>query len=447
MVAQKQIISTKHFDNEKALSGKVTFTLPCSSSQALAHFWLITRNENTSKHHCLNGELPFEIVSGGAGERISDNGNDNGDHHNDANLGAFLSLHFNDSLSYIQAHAIQKPFTNRHFCTRQVWAASGETDKNYFIAWEPDDDSSDDQDNKYSPTSSNNTRTNTRPCKSRSTFTPSFSTRNIPSFSSLASDQIQNSPHQHYVRGEHNGTIKKCAIAPQQTNITFISRIDFKGRIASIVINSYAKKLFDQSDACYKFQRACVKVLDKELRVVFVQSINKKKNLDQKRRVVVSNSSSSTLMNETSIIEIARKELFRTNHNHSADQLKKADEVELAPILKNQTSKLTQEVIRVKGESFCTTRITGIVGTSAEEALAWVWDYTSNERTRLHAKNSRGGTNALSRFPRFVSKDHSPNHIEIISVKRLSGFFRTRSFSFHQCWESSSSNDANYTMA
>ena len=89
-----------------------------------------------------------------------------------------------------------------------------------------------------------------------------------------------------------------------------------------------------------------------------------------------------------------------------------------------------------------------IIDTSAEEALAWRWDYCSNEKMKIHVEDYR---NSIARL---VVKEVCRNEIIISAIKRLPFPFHSREFvikcfytkendsAFLFCWESVNDADA-----
>ena len=74
-------------------------------------------------------------------------------------------------------------------------------------------------------------------------------------------------------RAESKGIIHLKQIAPNQTQVIFITHVDFKGNIPAAVINAKASSFLDQSHMILKFQRTIGRLLDKEVRDIFVAKL------------------------------------------------------------------------------------------------------------------------------------------------------------------------------
>jgi hypothetical protein len=78
------------------------------------------------------------------------------------------------------------------------------------------------------------------------------------------------------------------------------------------------------------------------------------------------------------------------------------------------------------GKARCST-----IDTSAEEAMAWVWDSCSYERNFLH-ETLEG---PFHRFPRRVTAYHSLSHREYVCLKRFKWPISPRAFANNQVWK------------
>jgi len=90
-----------------------------------------------------------------------------------------------------------------------------------------------------------------------------------------------------------------------------------------------------------------------------------------------------------------------------------------------------------KGESNAWGKATTTIDTSAENALAWMWDYCSNERLDAVKK--------LHKNPREVIKNFSPNHNMISSIKALPWPLSDRQFISENTW--TKQDDGTYVYA
>ena len=79
-----------------------------------------------------------------------------------------------------------------------------------------------------------------------------------------------------------------------------------------------------------------------------------------------------------------------------------------------------------KGESNSWGKATTTIDTSAENALAWIWDYCSNERLDTVKK--------LRKNPREVIKHKAPNHNVLSTIKALPWPLRARQFIYENTW-------------
>ena len=85
-----------------------------------------------------------------------------------------------------------------------------------------------------------------------------------------------------------------------------------------------------------------------------------------------------------------------------------------------------------KGESNAWGKATTTIDTSAENVLAWIWDYCSNER--LNA------TKKLHKNPREVIKHSAPNQNVFSSIKSLPWPLRSRQFVSENTWTKQDDN-------
>jgi len=79
-----------------------------------------------------------------------------------------------------------------------------------------------------------------------------------------------------------------------------------------------------------------------------------------------------------------------------------------------------------KGESNSWGKATTTIDTTAENVLAWIWDYCSNERLDTVKK--------LHKNPREVIKHITPNHNVLSSIKALPWPMRARQFVSENTW-------------
>ncbi len=79
-----------------------------------------------------------------------------------------------------------------------------------------------------------------------------------------------------------------------------------------------------------------------------------------------------------------------------------------------------------KGESNSWGKATTTIDTSAENALAWIWDYCSNERL--------DAVNKLHKNPREVIKHIAPNHNVLSTIKALPWPLTARQFIYENTW-------------
>jgi len=79
-----------------------------------------------------------------------------------------------------------------------------------------------------------------------------------------------------------------------------------------------------------------------------------------------------------------------------------------------------------KGGSNSWGKATTTIDTSAENALAWIWDYCSNERLDTVKK--------LRKNPREVIKHKAPNHNVLSTIKALPWPLRARQFIYENTW-------------
>jgi len=90
-----------------------------------------------------------------------------------------------------------------------------------------------------------------------------------------------------------------------------------------------------------------------------------------------------------------------------------------------------------KGESNAWGKATTTIDTSAENALAWFWDYCSNERL--------DAVNKLHKNPREVIKHIAPNHNVLSTIKALPWPLRARQFIYENTW--TKQDDETYVFA
>jgi hypothetical protein len=422
-----QTMSLKHTDGDRVVTGRVVFRVSCSAAEVLAHHWLFLSNGRLKKHFEANGSLPYGIIDG------------------EDSLRCRQILH--------QVVSFPVPLTNREFITQCEWEAfeanrvgiegggDNESQSHYTMAFEPaamispvlsqpslqsslpnainEQQEEGNEEEMFADATIKTSRLSqlsAAPMKLSRSSTLMGTVRKVKkNISNLSNGQtvtkfIKGADH---VRGNSAGFLEFKQTAPNQRLVTYVINIDLAGRIPAAFINSRAKSFLDCSYVILKFQRTTAKDLDKDLRAAFVKRIHARESTSELVLDIEGTSASASAIAkvddeiENEIIEDVKSKLDGNNLNWTA--------MKTSNLLCQKYMTYHEDDPIVLGKASC------VVDTSAEEALAWCWDYCSFERVQKHDNEvSRFGTsssNGIARLPRRMLAQHSSSHVDILSCK------------------------------
>ena len=187
-------------------------------------------------------------------------------------------------------------------------------------------------------------------------------------------------------------------LAPNVCEATIVNRIEDTGSIPKMVFNmNIGRSLGVIYDLKGYFERNDT-VVDKELRNEFIVSIP---------RAIVTNR----------VTEIVEEQMSKVN----------VIDDKWVPLPKDSNTFVKLSKMHLEGKNI---NVWGksetIIDTSAEEVLAYFWDYCSNERIKA--------TKNLEKNPRELVKTIAPNHLVLSTIKHLPWPLNNLQFLYENTW-------------
>jgi hypothetical protein len=179
--------------------------------------------------------------------------------------------------------------------------------------------------------------------------------------------------------------------------------------LPSAIVAAKAYRFFDFGPVISKFQRVDGLSLDRDIRDEFVAALYRKQQQHTK--------------SETQQLAVEREIVAQVKSVLTWNELD-------WKIMKESTISVTMSIAFLKGDSIAYGRAFGIIDTSAEEALAWIWDYCSYERNRIHEFQQ----GSFQKYPRRITAYHSNSHRELLVLKAFAFPVSPRAFANHQVW-------------
>ena len=189
-------------------------------------------------------------------------------------------------------------------------------------------------------------------------------------------------------------------LAQNVCEVTFVMNIVDKGKIPTSIVNANIGRALNPVTFLKAFYERTGLVLDAELRAEFVKNVPRTVN--------------SITAEQQSFVQ---QEMDSIDYKNDTgwEKLDKDSSVFVKLSKKHN-----------KGESNAWGKATTTIDTSAENVLAWFWDYCSNERL--------DAVNKLHKNPREVIKHIAPNHNVLSTIKALPWPLTARQFIYENTW-------------